>query len=487
MTKDITLEPYDIELVALAAGQVVDWGHAYLQAQKYYGVSRGEGAAIFILDTAGKFTDHPDLVANCLPEYDRNVTNSPAADVHGHGTHCAGISAATDNKVGVIGIAPGAKIIARKVLNDSGSGSFSWIASQIRDVADTSDNGRIKGLKRIISLSLGGPAGTPTPPTLRQAIDYAIGKGCFVVAAAGNSGYNGTKSTVGAPANYPPVIAVASTDKPGDKRSTFSSGGETVDIAAPGGAIYSTHKGGGYARLSGTSMACPMVSGVVALLLSANPEIENQAQLSEYLAKHATDILGTGKDNESGYGVPMLTGFLEKEPDTPSDDPIDDDPVDDTPDAPQYDLPRRPDVKTVGYEFTGTMPVYYRASNEKGMQLGFIDRLVVNVTSDIKAQRMAEIVDAYVRHFFKGRAVIVKPGQDLRDVGAWTAVFLQFASNDNWVVEMFGTEIDLVVKSLVVTNHSGASVLISEEAVRERAQDFKHDELIAADLEPVFL
>ena len=308
---DIQLPKYDIEPVALSGGQVVDWGNAYLGAAGAHEFTRGEGAVVFVLDTAGTFADHPDLAENNLTEFNKNLTNSPDRDAHGHGTHCAGIIGGVDNAEGVIGIAPRVGLVACKVLNDSGGGSYPWISQMIRYVADLPEAGRLAGRRRIISLSLGGPAGQLTPPHLREAIDHAIESGCFVVAAAGNSGYRGGSSTVGAPGNYGPVITVASTDQPGDKRSTFSAGGREVDLAAPGGSIYSTHHGGTYARLSGTSMACPQVAGVIALLLSLRTDIEHQDQLAAFLAEHATDILAPGRDDESGAGVPRLAPYLE--------------------------------------------------------------------------------------------------------------------------------------------------------------------------------
>lgn len=134
---DVEIPPYLAQEVSLRSqGQVIDWGHSYLKASDVYDKTKGEGSVIFILDTAGEFT-HPDLVNQTIPELDMNFSNSPSrADVHGHGTHCAGIAAATDNGIGVIGIAPKASLVACKVLNDKGQGSFSQIAKAIRYVAD---------------------------------------------------------------------------------------------------------------------------------------------------------------------------------------------------------------------------------------------------------------------------------------------------------------------------------------------------------------
>lgn len=466
MKYDIILPEYTVEPVAASAQQIQDWGHVYLNATAAYGKTRGEGAVIFIIDTAGEFT-HPDLAANALPEYDRNITNSPAADLHGHGTHCAGIAGAVDNGKGVIGIAPNVGLVALKALNDSGSGSFSWVAEQIRYVADLKNEGRVKGKKRIISLSLGGPAGVSAPAVLKQAIDYAIGKGCFVVAAAGNNG-DGTNDTTGAPGNYSPVIAVASTDQPGDKRSSFSSVGRDVDLAAPGGRVYSTHKGGGYARLSGTSMACPQVAGVMALVLSLRPEISHQDELAKFLAANATDILTPGTDRESGYGSPVVDKYLTDGPDTPPPDEPEhpDEPQPPAPDA----IPRRFDVvRNLFPVRTGVMPIYWRRDNESGMKLAFIDNITVAVTSNVRTEYMAATVEEYVRGFFAGRAMVLKEGWDLREVALWAGVYMQFIADDDWVVERFGMALNLEVLEIEGKDHDGNVVRVTDSEIKSRA------------------
>ena len=304
---DVTLPPNELERVysrqeSKALGQVQDWGHRYLKADSAYQHSKGEKACIFVLDTAGQY-DHDDLKSNVLSQYAKNFSDAPSpVDGHGHSHHCAGIAAAANNDTGIIGVAPEAKLVPVKVLNDSGSGQWDWIASAIRYVAD------IEGLpyKKIISMSLGGSGSNPL---VVSALDYAISKGVFIVAAAGNSGYQEGKDSVNFPGSHEPVIAVASLDEDG-KTSSFSSGGPFVDLAAPGRNVYSTFKGNAYAKMSGTSMACPHVAGVVALVLSAHAEITTQAQLVEYLRKYATDLLTPGFDPRTGAGAPVVDKYF---------------------------------------------------------------------------------------------------------------------------------------------------------------------------------
>ncbi|SIR08949.1 subtilisin [Haladaptatus litoreus] len=250
----------------------------------------GAGADIAILDT-GIDSDHPDLQANigagraftkckggpksCPNDWD---------DDNDHGTHCAGIADAVDNSQGVIGVSTEATLHAVKVLNKRGSGSFSDIAAGVEYVADQGWD--------VASMSLGASSGSAA---LRDACQYAVNNGVFVVAAAGNSGP--CSDCVGYPAAYPEVMAVSSTNS-SDGLSSFSSTGPEVEIAAPGSDVYSTIPGGDYASFSGTSMATPHVAGAAGQLM-ANGASNTQAR--DTLTNTAENI-GLA-DNESGAGL----------------------------------------------------------------------------------------------------------------------------------------------------------------------------------------
>lgn len=196
---------------------------------------------IAIVDT-GVQTNHPDLVNKLLPGYNFVNGNSNVTDVNGHGTHVAGIAAAsTNNNLGIAGIAPAARILPVKALADNGSGTSTSIANGIVYAANQG--------AQVINISLGT---TQDSVTMRNAIDYAINRGSVVVAAAGNNGAN----LLTYPAVYQNVLSVASTDE-NDLRSSFSNYGTWVDVAAPGSNILSTYPNSYYSYLSGTSMACP--------------------------------------------------------------------------------------------------------------------------------------------------------------------------------------------------------------------------------------
>ncbi|PSP80859.1 serine protease [Halobacteriales archaeon QS_1_68_20] len=241
----------------------------------------GSGADIAILDT-GIDSDHEDLQAN-LGEGKDFTGKGSWEDGNGHGTHCAGTADAVDNSTGVVGVSTEATLHAGKVLDDSGSGSFSDIAAGIRWAADQGYD--------VASLSLGGSSGTSE---LKDAVDYAYNNGVLVVAAAGNDGE--CCDCVSYPAVYSNAIAVSATDS-NDNLASFSSTGPEVEIAAPGKDIYSTYNDGGYNTLSGTSMACPHVSGAGALLM-ANGYSNTEAR--DRLNNTADDICRCAEDQGSG-------------------------------------------------------------------------------------------------------------------------------------------------------------------------------------------
>lgn len=265
-------------------GQTGGTPDADIDAPEAWGTSTGKDVKVAVLDT-GIDQSHEDLKAKIVAN--KNFTNSRTVDdKYGHGTHVAGIIAAvTDNRTGVAGTAPAAALMNVKVLNDQGSGYYSWVASGIVWAAD---NGA-----KVINLSLGGSAPSDT---LEAAVNYAWSKGAVVVAAAGNSG---TADPV-YPAYYANCLAVAATDAT-DTKAAFSNYGSWVDLAAPGVEIFSTvpdHKNRlgllKYGSLSGTSMAAPFVSGTAALVWSTGYG-ESNGSVRERLEATADAVAGTGE------------------------------------------------------------------------------------------------------------------------------------------------------------------------------------------------
>ena len=239
---------------------------------------------IAILDT-GIDQDHEDLSAKIVAN--QNFTSSSTVDdLYGHGTHVAGIAAAiTNNSTGVAGLGYDSSLMNVKVLDDTGSGYYSWIANGI---IWATDNGA-----KVINMSLGGSSGSST---LQNAVNYAAANGVVIAAAAGNSG-NSSRTY---PAYYSGAIAVAATDS-NDTKASWSSYGSWVDVAAPGVNIYSTfpnhpyviNKNLGYDNGSGTSMATPHVAGLAGLIWATGICSTNTCVRAQ-IENNADPIAGTG-------------------------------------------------------------------------------------------------------------------------------------------------------------------------------------------------
>lgn len=245
----------------------------------------GEGIKIAVIDS-GVMVDHPDLQENMLPGACYTDTTGEVTDNYGHGTFAAGMIAAGLNGIGTVGAAPQAKIVPLKCFEEK-SGKLSYLVSAIRDAVD------VYGCK-IINMSLGT---TTNSELLEEAVNYALGKGCILVAAVGNDG----NAVLNYPAAYDGVIGVGSVDST-KAVSAFSQRNGSVMLVAPGEKVVSTYNNGGYAAWSGTSFAAPLASAAAAVLLGFDDTLES-AEMASLLKTYAEDLGDAGYDTSYGYGL----------------------------------------------------------------------------------------------------------------------------------------------------------------------------------------
>jgi subtilisin family serine protease len=295
------------------------WDYQYgprnINCPAAWDIELGDHSIIVSIIDTGIDMNHPDLRGNyrAFGSWNFILHNPWPWDNNGHGTHCAGIVAAEiNNAIGIAGVAD-VQIISQKVLDRFGSG-FIWTVSRgiVRSALVGAD---------IISMSLGGYSDTP-PKTLEFACEFANFMGCTLVAAAGNGGSN----EIAYPAALDCVIAVGAVDSNND-RAYFSDYGEDLEVMAPGVNILSTMPtyhvtlndegySQNYDNLSGTSMACPHVAGVLALYYSKNGASVDNEMAIQRLHDSSIDLGASGKDIYYGYGLVNAYGILQYDDDS---------------------------------------------------------------------------------------------------------------------------------------------------------------------------
>ncbi|WP_108668921.1 S8 family peptidase [Peribacillus acanthi] len=285
-------------------GQTVGWGHTAINVKSMVPANlTGKGVKIAIIDSGVDY-NHPDLkIAGGICVLDTVLTPSACdnsyMDENGHGTHVAGIIAAQNNEIGIVGVAPNASIYGIKALDKKGIGSGSTIMAGI--------DWAIKNEMDIINLSLTTPN---QDRAMKTMIDKAYQKGLLVIAAVGNEEHTtGKEENVLYPAKFESVIGVSAIDS-NKQILTSSSVGKEVELTAPGSGIISTvplnvDDSGpvdGYARMTGTSMASPFVTAMAALYSEKYPEFTN-IQIRQLLQNNAQDLGSPGRDVKYGFGL----------------------------------------------------------------------------------------------------------------------------------------------------------------------------------------
>ncbi len=259
-----------------------EWNLQKIDAPKAWDSTQGGYGPIAVVDT-GIMSNHSDLSGEVLSGYNFISNTTDTTDDNGHGTHVAGIIAAeTNNGNGVASIGFKGSLLPVKVLDSTGTGTYGDVASGITYAVD-------HGAK-IINLSLGGSSQSQT---LQDAVTYAVQHGAYVVAAAGNNGNNSPEY----PAACSGALAVSATDS-NDNLASFSSYGSDIFVSAPGVNITSTYNNGGYAVMSGTSMAAPELSGLLGLAMSYQSS-KNQNLLTD--VEQTSDKVGSYPYDSNGW------------------------------------------------------------------------------------------------------------------------------------------------------------------------------------------
>jgi type VII secretion-associated serine protease mycosin len=289
------------------------WQLAELNAEAAWRLSNGTGVIVAVVDS-GVDGSHPDLAGQVVPGIDLvQQSGTGQSDPVGHGTTVAGLIAGRgDDSRGVVGLAPKAKILPVRVLDEENRYDDALIVARgVRWAVD-------KGAK-VINLSLGGGG---TSPALAAAIDYAFARDVVVVACTGNV-TPPSPTDVWYPAREPGVVAVAGLERNTDSLWSGSITGPETTLTAPATDLFGARPGG-FWRVQGTSFAAPLVAATAALIRSRWPEM-SAANVINRLIRTARDLGPAGRDDSFGFGLVDPVAALSSNVESVDRNPLDDD------------------------------------------------------------------------------------------------------------------------------------------------------------------
>jgi subtilisin family serine protease len=285
----------------------IDYGLTLMNIPSHWLKSEGQGIGVAVIDT-GVDRNHNNLRENVKLVVDFTADNNPTDGV-GHGTHVSGIIGARGDGIGIVGIAPRCNLYCLKALDYSGAGDESSILGALKWVLV---NHVSLGIK-LVNMSLGTSTALDT---LIPVLTQLKAEGVIVVCSAGNNGEpsDPTVSSISYPAKYSSMglcISVGAIDQYLTRASFSSTGQNEIDFVGPGVSAMSCLPNNHYGRLSGTSMAAPAITGLIALLLGANAvphttgQVVDRDMVYNVLRTFTVDLGTTGKDLEYGWGFPI--------------------------------------------------------------------------------------------------------------------------------------------------------------------------------------
>ncbi|RCX08301.1 subtilase family protein [Anaerobacterium chartisolvens] len=284
-----------INTEALKSEQIIPWGTSKINAPAFWSETTGRGIKVAVMDSGINFK-HPDYGENIKNGFNAVTPGEPALDNFSHGSLIAGIIAACNNEIGIVGVSPDVELYPVKVLDKYGEGDIADIVKGI--------DWCIENKIQIINMSFAIP---DNKPFLEIAIKKALDEGIIIVASASNT-YGGE---VGYPASYDKVISVTAVDEKYKIARNAPRG--KIDFCAPGVNVVSTSSNGGYEVYSGTSMAAPHVTGLIALILQnpskfglPNSRNVSHGEIYSILKELSKDLGDKGKDSTYGEGFISL-------------------------------------------------------------------------------------------------------------------------------------------------------------------------------------
>lgn len=453
---DIILDPIEMVPVERSIGvqDFTNWGYQLLAAEVAERI-QNECKYPVVLDICdtGAQSDHPDLAGMRTPK--RNYSSDGGLpDLQGHATHCAGIAF---GRGGGIAYALWDAGLLRpkmtKILSDRGTASFAQIANMQNGELPWYEEQIRGGAYVVQSWSFGG--GNPKQGPVEEALAKSEAAGVLTVAAAGNNG-----GAISYPGNSPHTFCVGALDE-ALKRASFSSYGEDLHTVAPGVRINSTYLNGSYAKLSGTSMATPMVAGVAAIAFSKwGPKLGTPQRARQYLQVIATDLGAPDRDDEYGWGLTYARAVLDNDPDdvlggNPEPDPQPEPEPDPQPD-PQPEPGPTPEPEPIN-TYTVSFDRHYSmlwGKEFRDFQQITVTEVVLTHRGQAPVTMLFALLDEFYPTYYRNRAV-VGPSLNVYEAARWTGIFLPIIAEQK-------AGLDVEIQSLKATDGTGAEFIVTD-------------------------